>query len=114
MKFPWATRQHRLFSFISQNWRAQPLVSYRVIVDLISATTTDTGLKVHCELDTNAYPKGITLSDDEMDAINITRAEFHGEWNYTIRPTAVRFAELGFSKRRVWIRDFAGSLLGRI
>ena len=86
MKFPWATRQHRLFSFISQNWRAQPLVSYRVIVDLISATTTDTGLKVHCELDTNAYPKGITLSDDEMDAINITRAEFHGEWNYTIRP----------------------------
>ena len=82
----WNKIEHRLFSFISQNWRAQPLVSYRVIVDLISATTTDAGLKVHCELDTNAYPKGITLSDDEMDAINITRAEFHGEWNYTIRP----------------------------
>jgi hypothetical protein len=82
----WNKIEHRLFSFISQNWRAQPLVSYRVIVDLISATTTDAGLKVHCELDTNAYPKGITLSDQEMDAINITRAEFHGEWNYTIRP----------------------------
>jgi Rhodopirellula transposase DDE domain len=81
----WNKIEHRLFSFISQNWRAQPLVSYRVIVDLISATTTDAGLKVHCELDTNAYPKGITLSDEEMDAINITRAEFHGEWNYTIR-----------------------------
>ena len=75
----WNKIEHRLFSFISQNWRAQPLVSYRVIVDLISATTTDAGLKVQCELDTNVYPKGITLSDDEMDAINITRAEFHGE-----------------------------------
>jgi hypothetical protein len=82
----WNKIEHRLFSFISQNWRAQPLVSYRVIVDLISATTTDAGLKVHCELDTNAYPKGITLSDEEMDAININRAEFHGEWNYTIHP----------------------------
>ena len=82
----WNKIEHRLFSFISQIWRAQPLVSYRVIVDLISATTTDAGLKVHCELDTNAYPKGITLSEQEMDAINITRAEFHGEWNYTIRP----------------------------
>ena len=86
VKFPWATRQHRLFSYISQNWRPQPLVSYRVIVDLISATTTDTGLTVHCELDTNAYPKGIAVSDEEMDAINITRDDFHGEWNYTIRP----------------------------
>ena len=82
----WNKIEHRLFSFISQNWRAQPLVSYRVIVDLISATTTDAGLKVHCELDTNAYPKGITLSDEEMDAININRAEFHGAWNYTIHP----------------------------
>jgi hypothetical protein len=82
----WNKIEHRLFSFISQNWRAVPLVSYRVIVDLISATTTETGLKVHCELDTNTYPKGIAVSDEEMDAINITRAEFHGEWNYTIRP----------------------------
>jgi hypothetical protein len=80
----WNKIEHRLFSYISQNWRAQPLVSYRVIVDLISATTTATGLKVLCELDANTYPKGIAVSDDEMHAINITRAEFHGEWNYTI------------------------------
>ena len=71
----WNKIEHRLFSFISQNWRAKPLVSYRVIVDLISATTTDTGLKVHCELDTNAYPKGIIVSDEEMAAININRAD---------------------------------------
>ena len=68
------------------NWRARPLVSYRVIVDLISATTTDTGLTVCCELDTNLYPKGIVVTDEEMASFNIVRAEFHGEWNYTIRP----------------------------
>lgn len=83
----WNKIEHRLFSFISMNWRAKPLVSYRVIVDLISATTTDTGLTVRCELDTNAYPKGIIISEQEMAAINISRADFHGEWNYTIRPT---------------------------
>jgi hypothetical protein len=82
----WNKIEHRLFSYISQNWRAKPLVSYRVIVDLIGATTTNSGLEVHCELDTNAYPKGIAVSDAEFDAINMTRAEFHGEWNYTIHP----------------------------
>ncbi len=82
----WNKIEHRLFSFISMNWRAKPLVSYRVIVDLISATTTGTGLKVRCELDTGAYPKGIVVSDADMAAINIARAEFHGEWNYTIKP----------------------------
>jgi hypothetical protein len=82
----WNKIEHRLFSFISQNWRAKPLASYRIIVDLISATTTATGLTVRCELDTNAYPKGITVSDAEMATINISRANFHGEWNYTIRP----------------------------
>ena len=86
MRFPCATRQHRLFSFISQNGRAQPLVSYRVIVELISATTTKTGLTVRCELDTRQYPKGTVVSDAEIAAINIKRAEFHGEWNYTISP----------------------------
>lgn len=83
----WNKIEHRLFSFISMNWRAKPLVSYRVIVDLISATTTDTGLTVHCELDANPYPKGIAVSDQEMASINITRADFHGEWNYTIQPS---------------------------
>src|SRR5215471_19208715 len=84
----WNKIEHRLFSFISQNWRAQPLVSYRVIVALISATTTKTGLTVRCELDTGQYPSGIVVSDAEMAAINIKRAEFHGEWNYTISPIA--------------------------
>src|SRR3954451_14930268 len=82
----WNKIEHRLFSFISQNWRAQPLVSYRVIVELISATTTKTGLTVRCELDTGRYPSGIVVSDAEIAALNIKRAEFHGEWNYTISP----------------------------
>jgi hypothetical protein len=68
------------------NWRAKPLVSYRVIFDLISATTSDTGLTVRCWLDTNTYPKGISVSNKEMDSISIERDEFHGEWNYTIGP----------------------------
>src|SRR6266436_1716541 len=90
----WNKIEHRLFSFISQNWRAKPLVSYRVIpgsspgTELISATTTKTGLTVRCELDTGQYPSGIVVSDAEMAAINIKRAEFHGEWNYTISPNA--------------------------
>ena len=82
----WNKVEPRLFSFISQNWRAKPLVSYQAIVQLIAATTTETGLIVRCELDTATYPSGITVSDAEMDQINIIRAEFHGEWNYTIAP----------------------------
>ena len=82
----WNKIEHRLFSFISQNWRARPLVSYRVIVQLIAATTTSTGLKVDCQLDTNIYAKGIVVSDAEMAAINLTRADFQGDWNYTISP----------------------------
>ena len=82
----WNKIEHRLFSFISMNWRAKPLVSYRVIVDLIGATTTGTGLTVRCELDTRRYPKGISVTDQEMAAINISRDDFHGDWNYTIRP----------------------------
>jgi hypothetical protein len=77
----WNKIEHRLFSFISQNWRAKPLVSYRVIVELISATTTKNGLTVHCELDTGQYPSGIVVSDADMAAINIKRAQFHGESN---------------------------------
>ena len=75
----WNKIEHRLFSFISKNWRAKPLVSYRVIVDLIAATTTKTGLTVRCEIDYNRYPKGITVADAEMAALNITRHDFHGE-----------------------------------
>jgi len=83
----WNKIEHRLFSFITQNWRAKPLVSYRVIVDLIAATTTQTGLKVLCELDDKSYPKGIVVSNEEMASLNIKRADFHGEWNYTIAPS---------------------------
>jgi Rhodopirellula transposase DDE domain len=82
----WNKIEHRLFSFITQNWRARPLVSYQTIVQLIAATTTDTGLKVKCEIDPNIYPAGVKVTDAEMDAINIHRHEFHGDWNYTIRP----------------------------
>jgi hypothetical protein len=76
----------RLFAFITQNWRGKPLVSHQVIVQLIGATTTKTGLKVCCEIDGNLYPKGITVTEHEMRAISLTRDEFHGEWNYTISP----------------------------
>jgi hypothetical protein len=86
----WNKIEHRLFSFISMNWRAKPLVSYQVIIDLISATTTRSGLSVQCELDKTAYPKGIVVSDDDMARVNILRDEFHGEWNYTIQPNAKR------------------------
>ena len=84
----WNKIEHRLFSFITMNWKATPLVSYRVIVDLIGATQTKTGLAVHCELDSTEYPKGIVVSDQDMDNLHITHDEFHGEWNYTIHPSA--------------------------
>ena len=83
----WNKIEHRLFAFITQNWRGKPLVSHQVIVQLIGATTTETGLKVCCEIDGNVYPKGITVTEHEMRAISLTRDEFHGEWNYTISPT---------------------------
>jgi hypothetical protein len=82
----WNKIEHRLFAFITMNWRGKPLVSHQVIVQLIGSTTTETGLKVCCELDESQYPKGIKVTDDERAAINITRHEFHGGWNYTISP----------------------------
>jgi hypothetical protein len=82
----WNKIEHRLFSFITMNWKATPLVSYRVIVDLIAATTTKTGLTVKCELDSAHYPKGVAVSPKQMDTLSITRDAFHGDWNYTIHP----------------------------
>ncbi len=82
----WNRIEHRLFAFITQNWRGKPLVSYQVIVQLIANTTTTTGLTVACRLDANAYEKGIKVSDDEMATLNIQPANFHGDWNYTIAP----------------------------
>jgi Rhodopirellula transposase DDE domain len=76
-------KQH--FSFITQNWRGRPLVSHRVIVQLIAGTTTNAGLKVHGELDPNTYPAGVKVSDAEIAQINLHRHDFH--WNYTIMPT---------------------------
>ena len=85
----WNKIEHRLFSFITSNWRGKPLVSYRTIVELIAATTTDTGLTVRCALDPNTYPAGIKVTDAEIDALNIRRHDFHGDWNYTISPKAI-------------------------
>ena len=82
----WNKIEHRLFSFISMNWRGKPLVNHETIVNLIAATTTRKGLKVRAELDSSHYPKGIKVSDDELKAIQIKRDEFHGEWNYSILP----------------------------
>jgi hypothetical protein len=85
----WNKIEHRLFSHISMNWKGRPLVSFETIVDLISSTATATGLRVKARLDTNNYPKGINISDAEMRMIDIQRNEFHGEWNYTIKPQPV-------------------------
>ena len=84
----WNRIEHRLFAYISQNWRGKPLVSHQVIVQLIGATTTQTGLTVRCEIDANRYPKGIKVTAAEMAALAIERDPFHGEWNYTISPHA--------------------------
>jgi hypothetical protein len=82
----WNKIEHRLFCHITQNWRGKPLESRMAVVELIAATTTKTGLKVDCALDTRNYEKGIKVSDAEMDTLNITGDDFHPEWNYTIRP----------------------------
>jgi hypothetical protein len=83
----WNKIEHRLFSFITMNWRGKPLRTYRTIVQLISSTKTDTGLKVRAELDEGKYPKGIKVSKDQFSSIKISRHSFHGDWNYTISPT---------------------------
>lgn len=82
----WNKIEHRLFSYISMNWRGQPLISHEVIVNLIAGTTTRKGLKVYAKLDDSSYPSGIKISDAEFESIRITRNEFHGEWNYRIDP----------------------------
>ncbi len=82
----WNKIEHRLFSFISKNWRGKPLTSLQVIVSLIAATTTATGLKVHSELDTASYQPGIKVSDKDVSEINLRRDKFHGDWNYEVHP----------------------------
>ncbi len=86
----WNKIEHRLFSFISINWRGKPLTSYETIIKLISSTTTTTGLTVQCELDETEYAKGRKVSDEEMAALNIVRDKFHRDWNYTLIPKQPR------------------------
>jgi len=82
----WNKIEHRLFSFISSNWRGEPLRDYETIVQLIARTTTAKGLKVTCRLDRRKYPTGRKVTDEEMKRVNLERSTFHGDWNYTIRP----------------------------
>lgn len=83
----WNKIEHRMFSHISMNWRGKPLISHEVIVNLIANTTTKKGLKIEAEIDTNLYPKGLRVTDEELEQINIQKADFHGDWNYTILPS---------------------------
>jgi transposase len=84
----WNKIEHRLFSYISLNWRGKPLISHEVIVNLIASTKTLKGLQVKCQLDENKYPKGIKISDKELAMVNIESDNFHGEWNYLIAPNS--------------------------
>jgi Rhodopirellula transposase DDE domain len=82
----WNKIEHRLFCFITKNWRGRPLTTYEVIVNLIASTTTNTGLVVRAAIDSNEYDTGVTVSDEDLARLRIRRAKFHGEWNYTIKP----------------------------
>jgi len=82
----WNKIEHRLFSHISMNWRGRPLTSHEVIVDLIGATTTKKGLKVHAERDQGFYPTSVNVPDKDLAGIPLRLHKFHGEWNYTISP----------------------------
>ena len=86
----WNKIEHRMFSHITLNWRGKPLTSHEVIVNLIANTTTRQGLRIEVALDTNCYPTGIVVTDEEFAGVNLRRANFHGEWNYTISPGTLK------------------------
>jgi len=86
----WNKIEHRLFSFITSNWRGEPLRDYETIVNLIARTTTAKGLKVMCRLDRRKYPIGRKISDEEMNRVNVKRNKFHGDWNYIIKPKSTK------------------------
>jgi len=86
----WNRIEHRLFAFITGNWRGQPLLTHQVMIELICGTRTDTGLVVRCRLDAADYPKGIVVSDHDLAAVNLSCDDFHGEWNYTIAPKSLK------------------------
>jgi hypothetical protein len=83
----WNKVEHRLFSFISMNWRGQPLVSHEVVVNLIGSTKTRSGLRVKARLDKKTYPTKVRISDEEMKSLSVPPHKFHGDWNYTVNPT---------------------------
>lgn len=85
----WNKIEHRLFAHITMNWRGRPLTSHEVVVETIAATTTRTGLSVHAELDPSSYPTGLGVTQDEMATLAVTPHHWHGEWNYTLHPTAL-------------------------
>jgi len=82
----WNKIEHRMFSFITKSWRGKPLIDRATIVNLIGSTKTEEGLKIRCELDTNHYPKGIKVSDAQLETVKLKKHKFHGDWNYTIHP----------------------------
>ena len=82
----WNKIEHRMFSFITKNWRGKPLIDRATIVNLIGSTKTKEGLKIRCELDTRTYPKGIKVPDAQLEKVNLKKHQFHGDWNYTIYP----------------------------
>jgi transposase len=82
----WNKIEHRMFSFITKNWRGKPLVDRATIINLIGSTKTDEGLKIRCELDSNTYPKGVKVSEAQLEKVELKKHEFHGDWNYTIYP----------------------------
>ena len=83
----WNKIEHRMFSFVSLNWRGKPLESLEMIINLIANTSTSTGLKLYAQLDDRTYERGIEITDEQLAAVNITRHTFHGDWNYTITPS---------------------------
>jgi hypothetical protein len=89
----WNKVEHRLFSFISTNWRGQPLQDYETVVNLISSTKTVKGLSVTCTLDHRNYPTGLKVTKEQIQSIKIARDEFHGEWNYTIFPNTNKYCK---------------------
>jgi hypothetical protein len=83
----WNKIEHRMFCHITQNWRGRPLVSQQAIVQVIAKTTTSKGLRIQAELDTRSYPVGAKVSDEELPAVKLQPHKFHGDWNYTVRPS---------------------------
>jgi hypothetical protein len=86
----WNKIEHRMFSFVSRNWRGRPLESLEIVLNLIAGTSTNTGLKIYTRLDERSYERGVEVTDEQLAQINITRHAFHGDWNYSITPSLIQ------------------------